>query len=267
MRIIFLDNPDEIAQWVSHYIVYKINMFNPTQNNPFVLGLPAGSTPIKTYKNLIKLYKNGKVNFKNVTIFMMDEYLGLSHDDPKSYYTFIHKNFLNHINISPKNINFLNGNTENFQNECKKYEKKIKEYKCIHLFIGGVGSDGHLAFNEPGSSLSSRTHIKTLSMETRISNSRFFNNEINLVPKFALTIGLATLLESKEIIIIASGLNKAFAVQAAIEGGINHMWPISYLQLHPQSILVCDKLSTVELKIKTVKYFTEMEINNKQISS
>lgn len=263
MRIIFLNTPNEVAQWVAHYIIYQINTFNPTESNPFVLGLPTGSTPIKTYKNLIKLYQDGKISFKFVIVFMMDEYLGFSNKNSKSYYKFIHQHFINHVDIVSKNVHFLNGNTDNLQNECQEYEDKIKSYGYIHLFIGGVGSDGHLAFNEPGSSLTSRTRIKTLSRETRLSNSRFFDNQIDFVPKFAITIGLNTLLESKEIIIIATGQNKANAVQAVIEGSINHMWPISCLQLHPKAILVCDELSTMELKVKTVKYFQEMEIFNK----
>lgn len=264
MRVIFLNSPEETAQWVTHYIVYKINVFHPTHSNPFILGLPTGKTPIQTYKNLINLYKDGKVSFKNVVIFMMDEYLGLSYTDAESYCRFIHKNFIDYIDILSENVHFLNGSVDNFQKECQRYEDKIKSYGHIHLFIGGVGKDGHLAFNEPGSSFSSRTRVKTLSKETRLSNSQFFNNNINFVPKLALTIGLATLLESKEIIIIANGQDKANAVQAAIEGGLDHMWPISCLQLHPKTILVCDELSTMELKIKTVKYFQEIEIlNNK----
>lgn len=267
MRVIFLNTSDEIAQWVAHYIVYKINFFNPTNNNPFVLGLPTGSTPIKTYNQLIKMYQSGKISFKNVIVFTMDEYLGISCESTESYYKFIHKNFINHIDILKKNVNFLDGNAKNLQYECQRYEDKIKKYGGVHLFIGGVGNDGHLAFNEPGSSLTSRTRVQNLSKETRLSNSRFFNNNINHVPKFALTIGLATLLESHEIIIIATGQDKAIAVQAAIEEGINHMWAISYLQLHPKSILVCDELSTMELKIKTVKYFQELEINSQKIHS
>lgn len=267
MRVVFLNTSDEVAQWVSCYIAYKINSFNPTNKNPFVLGLPTGSTPIKTYKNLIKMYQNEKISFKNVVVFTMDEYLGISCTDPRSYHKFIHTNLINHIDIAKENINFLNGHAKNPYDECLRYEKKIKEYGGIHLFIGGVGNDGHLAFNEPGSSLISRTRITNLSTETRLSNARFFNNNIDHVPKFALTIGLATLLESQEIIIIATGQDKAMAVQAAIEGGINHMWTISCLQLHSQSILVCDELSTIELKIKTVKYFQELEIDYQTISN
>lgn len=262
MRIIFLNTPDEVAQWVANYIAYQINYFHPTNENPFVLGLPTGSTPIKTYQNLIKMYQNKQVSFKHVVIFTMDEYLGLSCKNLKSYYAFIHKNFIDHIDILKENVNLLHGNIKDLYSECQRYETKIKSYGSIHLFIGGVGSNGHLAFNEPGSSLNSRTRIKRLSEVTRLANAKFFNNNIDSVPKFALTIGLSTLLESQEIIIMATGQDKAAAVQAAVEGSVNHMWAVSCLQLHPKSILICDELSTMELKIKTVKYFQDLEMNN-----
>lgn len=265
MKVVFLDNTDQVAQWVSGYIIWKINSFKPTISRPFLLGLPTGSSPIKTYKNLIKSYQDGQVSFKYVVIFTMDEYIGISSDDPTSYYKFLHDNFIDHIDIAKENVNFLNGNVTDLNYECERYEKKIKSYGNIHLFIGGVGKDGHVAFNEPGSSFNSRTRVKNLSRETRLSNARFFSYKIEAVPKFALTIGLATLLESQEIIIIATGQDKAAAVQAAIEGSVNHTWPISCLQFHPKTTLICDELSTVELKIKTVKYFQELEVNNNKI--
>lgn len=262
MRIVLLDTDDHVAQWVANYIVYCINSFAPNLHNLFVLGLPAGSTPIKTYNKLIKMYEFGQISFKYVVVFIMDEYLGISCNDPQSYCTFIYKNFIDCVDIVHKNVHVLHGDVDNIYNECTRYEKKIESLGGIRLCIGGVGSNGHLAFNEPGSSLASRTRIKNLSQATRLSNARFFKNNIHLVPKFALTIGLATLLESQEIIIIATGINKAIAVQAAIEGGINHMWTISCLQLHPKSILVCDESSIMELKMKTVKYFRELEMND-----
>lgn len=262
MRVILLDTDDHIAQWVANYIVHRINIFAPTVNNPFVLGLPTGETPIKTYNQLIKIYQSGQVSFKHVVIFTMDEYLGLSCNDTQSYCTFIYKIFIDHVDIMYKNVNTLRGNVENIHDECERYEKKINSLGGMHLLIGGVGNDGHLAFNEPGSSLTSRTRIKNLSKDTRLANARFFKNEIDSVPRFALTMGVATLLESQEIIIIATGINKSLAVQAAIEGNINHMWIVSCLQLHPKSILVCDELSTMELKVKTVKYFRELEMDN-----
>lgn len=150
-------------------------------------------------------------------------------------------------------------NTNDHDEECRRYEEKIKSYGKIHLFMGGVGVDGHIAFNEPASSLSSRTRIKTLTPDTIIANSRFFNNDVNQVPKYALTIGVGTLLDAEEVMILATGHNKALAVQAAVEGSINHLWTVSALQLHRHFVLVCDEPALQELKVKTVKYFTELE--------
>ncbi|QOI11121.1 glucosamine-6-phosphate deaminase [Blochmannia endosymbiont of Colobopsis nipponica] len=262
MRPIFLQTASQVSKWAAAYIMNRINNFHPTAQKPFILGLPTGSTPLETYKNLIIKYNEGRLTFKNVITFNMDEYIGLSAEHPKSYHSFIHKNFFNYIDIPKENINLLNGNASNFKIECQRYENKIKSYGKVNLFIGGVGEDGHIAFNEPGSSLSSRTRVKTLTEETRYANSRFFNNKIDHVPTLALTIGIGTLLDAQEILILATGKNKALAVRAAIEGNINHMWTISCLQLHPKVIIVCDEESTMELKMKTVRYFQKLEINN-----
>lgn len=262
MRLIPLNNANDVALWSARYIVDVINKFSPTSERPFVLGLPTGETPLATYTRLIELYRAGEVSFANVVTFNMDEYVGLAPDHPESYYNFMHNHFFNHIDIQSQNINILNGLADNLDAECLRYEKKIKRYGKIHLFMGGVGQDGHIAFNEPGSSLASRTRIKTLTSETRIANSRFFNMDINQVPKLALTIGVATLLDAEELLILVTGSNKALAVEAAVEGGVNHLWTISALQLHPKAIIACDSSSTIELKVKTLKYFTELESDN-----
>lgn len=261
MRLIPLDCADQVSQWAARYIVDKINAFQPTADKPFVLGLPTGSTPQKTYKELIKLYQAGEVSFKNVVTFNMDEYVGLPPEHPESYHTFMHENLFNHIDIPAENINLLNGMAEDVDAECERYEAKIKSYGKVHLFMGGVGVDGHIAFNEPASSLGSRTRIKTLTEDTLIANSRFFNNDVNQVPKFALTVGVGTLLDSEEILILVTGHNKALALQACVEGPVNHLWTISALQLHRRSIVVCDEPATQELKVKTVKYFKQLEQN------
>ena len=192
----------------------------------------------------------------------MDEYIGLDTDHPESYRTFMHENFFNHIDIQADNINLLNGNSDDHEAECQRYEDKIKSYGRINLFMGGVGNDGHIAFNEPASSLASRTRIKTLTEDTRIANSRFFGGDMELVPKYSLTIGVGTLLDSEEIMILITGHNKGLALQAAVEGSVNHMWTVSALQLHPKSVIVCDEPSTQELKVKTVKYFQQLEAKN-----
>ena len=192
----------------------------------------------------------------------MDEYIGLPEDHQESYHSFMWNNFFKHINIKKENVNILNGNAEDPQAECVRYEEKIKSYGGIHLFMGGIGPDGHIAFNEPGSSLASRTRVKTLTQDTIIANSRFFNNDINLVPKTALTVGVGTIMDAQEVLILVNGHNKARALYQAVEGAVNHMWTISILQMHPKGIIVCDDASTDELKVGTVKYFKDIESKN-----
>jgi glucosamine-6-phosphate deaminase len=262
MRLIPLNDTTEVGKWAARHIVERINAFNPTADRPFVLGLPTGGTPLEAYKHLIAMHKAGQVSFKNVVTFNMDEYVGLPQEHPESYHTFMYRNFFDHVDIPRENINLLNGNAPDVNEECRQYEAKIKSYGKINLFMGGVGNDGHIAFNEPASSLASRTRIKTLTHDTRIANSRFFNNDVSLVPKFALTVGVGTLLDAEEVMILVTGHAKAQALAAAVEGNINHMWTISCLQLHAKSVVVCDEPSTMELKVKTVKYFRELEAEN-----
>jgi glucosamine-6-phosphate deaminase len=248
-----------ISSWAANYIANKIENFAPTPERPFVLGLPTGSTPLGTYAKLIELYKTGNVSFKYVITFNMDEYVGIAKNHSQSYYTFMWDNFFSHIDILTENVNILNGNASDLEVECQAYEEKIKSLGGIHLFLGGIGADGHIAFNEPGSSLHSRTRLKTLTQDTIIANSRFFNNDIGLVPKLALTVGVGTVMDAHEVLIVVNGHNKAQAVQQAVEGSVNHMWTITALQLHQRGIIVCDESSTTELKVGTYRYFKEIE--------
>ena len=259
MRVIIKNNYEESSKWAATYIAYKINGFNPTEDKPFVLGLPTGSTPIGTYNELIKMHKEGKLSFKNVVTFNMDEYVGLDSDHPQSYHHFMHETFFKHIDIKPENIHILNGMTKDYVKECHDYEKRIAKFGKIHLFLGGVGTDGHIAFNEPGSSLTSRTRVKKLTTETIIANSRFFDDDINKVPTTALTVGVGTIMDAEEVIIIGTGKNKSKAIHQAIEGSVNHMWTISILQMHQHAIIVCDDESTKQLSKDTVKYFKDIE--------
>ncbi|NOX89351.1 MAG: glucosamine-6-phosphate deaminase [Calditrichaeota bacterium] len=265
MRIIIHENYQALSKWVAYYIAGKINKAKPTPDKPYVLGLPTGSSPLGTYQELVQLYKQGKVSFENVVTFNMDEYVGLPEDHPESYHYFMWHNFFSHIDIKKENVNILNGNAADLEKECEQYEQKIKEAGGIDLFLGGIGPDGHIAFNEPGSSLTSRTRIKTLTYDTRLANSRFFNNDINKVPKTALTVGVGTIMDAREIVIIISGYNKARALQKVVEEGVNHMWTVSMLQLHRKAMIVCDDESTMELKVATVKYFKDIE--NEALSS
>ncbi|MDD4158272.1 MAG: glucosamine-6-phosphate deaminase, partial [Proteiniphilum sp.] len=233
-----------------------------TAENPFKLGLPTGSSPLQTYQALIKLYETGAVSFEHVITFNMDEYIGLPEDHPQSYHTFMWNNLFRHIDIKKENVHILNGMAKDPEAECAAYEKAIADAGGIDLFLGGIGPDGHIAFNEPGSSLSSRTRVKTLTTDTVIANSRFFDNDVNKVPKTALTVGVGTVLDAKEVLILVNGHHKARALFHAVEGAITQMWTISALQLHPKGIIVCDYDACVELKVGTYKYFLDIEHDN-----
>ncbi|KAL1953722.1 hypothetical protein VTO42DRAFT_2320 [Malbranchea cinnamomea] len=189
----------------------------------------------------------------------MDEYVGLPRDHPQSYHSFMYKHLFSHVDINPANIHIPDGNAPDLVKECEEYEQKIIRAGGIQLFLGGVGPDGHIAFNEPGSSLNSRTRVKTLAYDTILANSRFFDNDINKVPHTALTVGIKTIMEAREVVIVATGVNKAKALQKSIEEGVNHMWTLSALQLHPYPLIVADEDATLELKVKTVKYFESIE--------
>lgn len=262
MRVIILKNKEEIGKWSAYVIAKRIKEFNPTEEKPFVLGLPTGSTPLVTYKELIKLNKEGLVSFKNVVTFNMDEYVGLAPTHEQSYHKFMYDNFFNHIDIQKKNINILDGLAKDLDAECKRYEDKIKSYVGINFFLGGVGEDGHIAFNEPGSSLASRTRDKELTQDTILVNSRFFDNDITKVPTLALTVGVGTIMDSEEVMIMANGHKKSLAVRHAIEMGVNHMWTVSMLQMHKKAILVIDEDAALDLRLKTYKYFKDIESKN-----
>ena len=257
MKLVIHNNYDGLSIWAANHIAERISDFEPSAEKPFVLGLPTGSTPLGTYKALIDLYKQGKVSFKNVVTFNMDEYVGIAENHPESYHSFMFENFFNHIDIKKENINILDGNAADLDAECERYETKIKSYGGIELFMGGMGADGHLAFNIPGSSIQSRTRLVDLNYDTIIANSRFFDNDLNQVPKQALTVGVQTVLDSNEVLVLVNGYKKARALQNVVENGINHMWTLSALQMHPNGIIVCDEDATMELKVGTVKYFKE----------
>ncbi len=262
MRVIIQENYDRLSAWAANYIVNKIKAHNPTPENPFVLGLPTGSSPLGTYRELVSMYRKGLVSFKNVITFNMDEYVGIPEDHPQSYHFFMQENFFRHIDIAAENVHILNGNAPDPVAECDAYEAKIQKAGGIHLFMGGVGPDGHIAFNEPGSSLASRTRIKTLTTDTLLANARFFDNDISQVPKTALTVGIGTIMDAGEVLILVNGYGKALALYHAVEGSVSHMWTVTALQMHPKAIIVCDESATAELKTGTVRYFKDIERDN-----
>ncbi len=259
MRIVIKDTRAETGKWTADYIINKIKAFAPAADKPFVIGLPTGSSPMPVYEEWIRRYKAGDISFKNVVTFNMDEYVNLPEDHPESYHSFMYSNLFNHIDIPVENINILDGNASDLERVCKDYETKINQYGGIELFLGGIGPDGHIAFNEPGSSLVSKTRVKTLSYDTIQANSRFFNNDMAKVPTQALTVGVGTVMEAREVVIIITGFNKARAVREVIEGGVSHMWTVSMLQLHEHAIISLDEPATMELQVESVKYFKDIE--------
>jgi glucosamine-6-phosphate deaminase len=260
MRVVIQKDYEKMSKWTAKYIVNAINSSQAcSKKRPFVLGLPTGSSPLGTYKELVRLYKGGEVSFKNVVTFNMDEYIGLPSDHPQSYKSFMWDNLFGQIDIPEANVNIPNGAAKDIPSVCEEYEKKIASYGGIDLFLGGVGIDGHLAFNEPFSSLSSVTREKTLTHDTKIANSRFFGNDISKVPSTAITVGVKTVTDSKEVILLINGYQKGRALQAAVEGPVTQAFTCSALQMHPKAIIVCDEDATVELKVGTYKYFKEIE--------
>ena len=259
MRLLIHKNYENICRWTADYIIARINTFAPTKKKPFVLGLPTGSSPLGVYRELITAHKKKKISFSRVITFNMDEYLGLKADHPQSYRRFMDDNFFKAIDIPYENTHVLDGMTKDPEGECRAYEEAIKAAGGIEFFMGGIGGDGHIAFNEPGSSLSSRTRIKTLTRETRVANSRFFGGDPEKVPARALTVGIGTVMDAKEVLILVSGRQKARALQAAVEGPVSHWCPLSCLQTHPRAIIVCDEESADELKYGTVRYFKDIE--------
>lgn len=262
MRLIIETDYARLSEWAANHVIESINAFNPTAERPFVLGLPTGSSPEGMYACLVKANKEGRVSFKHVKTFNMDEYVGLPEDHPESYHSFMARNLFDHIDIPKESIHILNGNAPDLAAECAHYEEMIAEAGGIDLFIGGIGPDGHIAFNEPFSSLTSRTRVKTLTTDTIIANSRFFDNDVNKVPKHALTVGVGTVMDAREVMILVNGHHKSRALQAAVEGPVTQAWTISALQQHPHAIIVADEPACEELKVGTYRYFKDIEKDN-----
>ena len=262
MNLIIRKTAEEAAVWAAHYIAMRIREKAERTDKPFVLGLPTGSTPIGTYQELIRMFKAGEISFKNVITFNMDEYVGLPETHPESYHSFMLRNFFYHVDVPWDNIHILNGNAADLEKECADYEQAITEAGGIDLVLGGIGEDGHIAFNEPFSSLVSRTRVVTLTHDTRVVNSRFFAGDVNQVPKQALTVGVATILGAKEVVILGFGEKKAAAVKAGVEGAYSHTITFSALQAHEYGTVVLDEPAASRLSSETVRYFREVEEAN-----
>ena len=258
MRVVIQDNYEKMCKWAADYIAARINSHKA--DRPFVLGLPTGSSPIGVYRELVRKNQSGELSFANVVTFNMDEYLGLPREHDQSYWYFMHDNFFNHlVDMKPENINILNGMTDDPEKECADYEARIASYGGIDLFMGGIGVDGHIAFNEPFTSLNSRTGVRDLTTDTRIVNSRFFGNDPEAVPAQALSVGVGIVFDSREVLVLINGHNKARALAATVEGGVSQKWTCSALQHHNAAIIACDEAACDELTVGAYKYFLDIE--------
>ena len=211
-----------------------------------VLGLATGSTPLGTYKELIRMHKNEGLDFSKVTTFNLDEYVGLSTEHDQSYRYFMNDNLFNHINIKKQNTNVPDGMAADIPKACTEYEKKIKRSGGLDVQLLGIGGNGHIAFNEPGSSLWSRTRVKTLDEQTRQDNARFFKS-LDEVPRYAVTMGIGTIMEARQLILLANKENKADAISKTVEGPITAMVPATIVQLHPKATIITDKAAASKL--------------------
>src|SRR3954468_2857077 len=214
-----------------------------------VLGMATGSTPLGVYQELVRMHREEGLDFAQVTTFNLDEYVGLQRQHPQSYHYFMHENFFRHVNVAPGNIYIPSGTTSNYRSFCEWYEQRIKNCGGIDVQILGIGSDGHIAFNEPGSSLSSRTRLKTLAKSTIDDNARFFEHA-DEVPIYAITMGVGTIMESRKILLLANGKKKAEAVAQAVEGPVTSMITASALQMHPDATVYLDGDAAAKLKIR-----------------
>lgn len=235
MRIIVENNYDNMSKKAALMVASQITL--KADSN---LGLATGSTPLGMYENLIEMYKEGKIDFSEVQSFNLDEYCGLAADHPNSYHYYMHQNLFDQINIKNENINIPDGRANDFEEECKNYEAKIKKARGIDLQILGIGANGHIGFNEPASELNAATEVVDLREETIEANSRFFEAKEN-VPKKAISMGMATILKANKIVLLASGKNKAEAIKKTVSGRISTEVPASLLQTHPDVTIIIDQ--------------------------
>lgn len=243
MQIILSETYEQLSQAAAREVAATLN----TKPNA-VLGLATGSTPLGVYRELARMHKEEGLDFSQVTTFNLDEYVGLGQDHEQSYHYFMHENLFKHINIPPQNIHIPSGTTSNYQAFCDWYERRIEECGGIDLQLLGIGSDGHIAFNEPSSSLGSRTRIKTLAKPTIDDNARFFEKPED-VPVYAITMGVGTIMEARKIILMANGRKKAKAIADAIEGPVTSMCTASALQHHQDVVYFLDHDAASELQM------------------
>jgi|688.fasta_scaffold00028_86 glucosamine-6-phosphate deaminase len=251
MRVVILPDAQAVSKRASDIFCKLVKEFPDA-----VLGLATGGTPLGTYQELIRRHHAGDISFAEVTTFNLDEYVGLPQEHQQSYHCFMRQNLFIHIDIDPKRCYLPCGTVEDLLQECQNYELLIDQASGIDLQLLGIGTEGHIGFNEPGSSLASRTRVKALTQQTRQDNARFFSSPSE-VPRMAITMGIGTILEAEHLLLLATGRNKAKAVHEFIEGPVTSMMPASALQLHPNVTVLLDQDAASLLQRRD--YYDQME--------
>lgn len=234
MKIIKCKNYEEASK-VAGEIMSEAILLKPD----LVLGLATGSSPIGTYKNLIEDYENNKITFKDVKTYNLDEYVGLNHDCPQSYYYFMNENLFNHVDINKENVHIPFADPKALEESCKKYSEELDK-TVVDIQLLGIGANGHIGFNEPKTSFQQKTFIVDLTEKTRLDNQRFFNS-LDEVPTKAITMGIAEIMKAKKIVLIATGKNKAMAMKRLLSKEITEDFPASALHLHPNVVVITDE--------------------------
>jgi glucosamine-6-phosphate deaminase len=251
MRVIVVKDAEEMGKRAARLIVEDMG-----RHATYVLGLATGSTPLPLYGELIRMHKQEQVDFSTAITFNLDEYVGLQPDHPQSYRYFMDQNLFNHINVNRKLTHVPDGTIRDFaaiEAYCQRYEEMIDDVGGIDYQVLGIGGNGHIGFNEPGSSLGSLTRIKTLTEQTRKDNARFFKS-MDEVPQYAITMGIGTVMKARKVALLANGAGKAEAIRAALEGPVTTMCPASALQLHRFATFVIDKAAASKLTLETYEY-------------
>ncbi|PKK99698.1 MAG: glucosamine-6-phosphate deaminase [Tenericutes bacterium HGW-Tenericutes-2] len=242
MKIIICKDYDEVSKKAASIVIKEIN-----KNPELKIGLATGSSPIGLYNNLIEAYQKNKISFKDVVSYNLDEYIGIDRSHPQSYYSFMHEHLFKHIDIQDEHIHIPNNDITRLDHLAEDYNKILRENQ-LDVQILGIGTNGHIGFNEPGTPLGNETFIVTLDEQTRMDNSRFFNNNIDEVPKFAITMGIKNIMYAKKILLIASGKEKAKVIHKMIKGKVSKSLPASILQLHPDCTVIIDENAASKLK-------------------
>ncbi|WP_440877259.1 glucosamine-6-phosphate deaminase [Thalassotalea sp. PLHSN55] len=259
MKVVILDNAADVAKYGADIFIKQISAKADS-----VLGLATGSTPVALYKELIHAHQNQQVSFSQVSSFNLDEYLGLSGEHSQSYRHFMNEQLFDHVDIDKNNTLVPPGDAKNPLIACHEYEQTIKESGGIDIQLLGIGRNGHIGFNEPSSSLGSRTRVKTLTQETIDDNARFFA-EGEFQPHLSITMGIGTILEAKKVVLLATGENKAQAIVDTVQGAITANCPASALQFHPDTVIIIDEAAASLLENK--EFFRHIERENQKLES